>query len=186
MPRYMLRLLLAGIISELAFDLAFFKTPIELGHQNVMFTFALGVVAVYCAQEIMRRIKNRPLAAFAGLLPAAVCAAAAGFLRTDYGFQGVLFVYLVWMAGENRYLRAGAAALGCVLLSFSITQGFVSFNGLQLFSIVALIPILLYNGRRGPGGLFAKYGFYLFYPMHLFFLYGARLLWSIYGILWLK
>ena len=177
MPRYILRLFLAGIISEIAFDLAFFKTPFDIRHQNVMFTFALGVLAVFITQEILRRFKNRSLAIPAGFIAAALCAATGELLRTDYGYQGVLFVYLVWMAGENKWLRCGAAAMGCFLLSFSIAQGSVSFNGLQLYSVLALIPIFLYNGRRGPGGLFAKYGFYLFYPAHLLALYGIRLLW---------
>ena len=42
-----------------------------------------------------------------------------------------------------------------------------------IFAAVALIPMLLYNGKPGPkpkskwGAALLKYGFYLFYPLHL-------------------
>ena len=45
---------------------------------------------------------------------------------------------------------------------------------LQLYSLLALLPISLYNGKRGYK--FNKYVFYAFYPVHLIILYAIRLL----------
>jgi hypothetical protein len=41
-------------------------------------------------------------------------------------------------------------------------------GGAQWLMVFALIPIVLYNGRRGKG---SKYFFYIFYPAHIYALY---------------
>ncbi|MCD8007662.1 MAG: hypothetical protein LUF68_01780, partial [Clostridiales bacterium] len=42
-------------------------------------------------------------------------------------------------------------------------------GGIDSFGIVALVPILLYNGQRGPnpGGKWGQWFFYAYYPLHL-------------------
>ena len=44
--KYVRRLFLFALISEVPFDLAFFRTPFALDHQNVYWTLALGVLAM--------------------------------------------------------------------------------------------------------------------------------------------
>ena len=44
--KYVRRLLLFGLLSEVPFDLAFFRTPFAPQHQNVYWTLALGVLAM--------------------------------------------------------------------------------------------------------------------------------------------
>ena len=46
--KYVRRLLLFGLLSEVPFDLAFFRTPFAPQHQNVYWTLALGVLAMAC------------------------------------------------------------------------------------------------------------------------------------------
>ena len=41
-------------------------------------------------------------------------------------------------------------------------------NSLEMYSFVAILLILLYNGKRGYN---VKYLFYVFYPLHLLILY---------------
>ena len=41
----------------------------------------------------------------------------------------------------------------------------------QGFAVFALIPIWLYNGRKGVSSKALQYGFYAFYPVHLLVLY---------------
>ena len=43
---YLGRLVLFGILSEVPFDLAFFRTPFDPSAQNVYWTLALGVLAM--------------------------------------------------------------------------------------------------------------------------------------------
>ena len=44
----------------------------------------------------------------------------------------------------------------------------------QAFSLLALIPIWLYDGQKGFGGKRFQFIAYLFYPAHLFALYLIR------------
>ena len=48
----------------------------------------------------------------------------------------------------------------------------------QGFAVLALLPIWLYNGRRGGGGKTLQTAFYAFYPVHRRVLY---LLFSLLG-----
>lgn len=41
----------------------------------------------------------------------------------------------------------------------------------QFWMILAIIPISLYNGERGPGGVVAKYFFYIYYPLHIWVIF---------------
>ena len=40
-------------------------------------------------------------------------------------------------------------------------------GGVEVYAVLALIPILLYNGQRGHQTKVMQYGFYIFYPAHL-------------------
>ena len=43
-----------------------------------------------------------------------------------------------------------------------------AMGGVEVYAVLALIPILLYNGQKGAGRRKAmQYGFYIFYPAHL-------------------
>lgn len=48
---------------------------------------------------------------------------------------------------------------------------FTEMNSIQVYSIFALIPILLYNGKRGYNKKWFKIGSYLFFPLHLLTIY---------------
>lgn len=44
------------------------------------------------------------------------------------------------------------------------------FDDIQWFMIFAVIPILMYNNKKGKGGKAAKYLFYIYYPAHIYIL----------------
>jgi hypothetical protein len=80
-------------------------------------------------------------------------------------FMG-LFFYLL-----RKYRPAQAAlilAIGALSWYGSLDNpGAGDFQWLMVF---AVIPLLLYNGKRGRGG---KYFFYVYYPAHIYLLYCA-------------
>jgi TraX protein len=45
----------------------------------------------------------------------------------------------------------------------------------QWMMVFAIIPIGLYNQRRGYQSMWAKYGFYLYYPLHIWILYAGSI-----------
>ena len=142
--RYLLRLTGFALLSELPFDLAFYG-GIEWGHQNVYFTLALGLLALWAIQS----------RGMEGWLLALTAALAAELLGCDYGMYGVLLILLL-----DRFHSALSEQLaGAALLN-------LAFFGLQTqtLSLIALPLLWLYNGKRGRDD---RRLFYLYYPAHL-------------------
>ncbi|MDR0709816.1 MAG: conjugal transfer protein TraX [Spirochaetaceae bacterium] len=77
-------------------------------------------------------------------------------------FMGVVFYIL-------RKYRLAQAALVLVISALSWYSSKDSAPGdFQWLMIFAVIPMFLYNGKRGRGG---KYFFYVFYPAHIYLFY---------------
>lgn len=151
--RYGLRLFAFGVLSEPFYDLAFFGTPVYIGRQNVLFTFALGVLMLY----LWLSFENMVFRCFAVLM----VLLAAEFFAVDYSSMGllmILFFYCFYNENLKRDLVIGAVN---VLL----------MGGRQIFAVFSLIPLHFYNGEKGKTG---KAVFYLFYPLHLAVLAGIR------------
>ena len=85
--------------------------------------------------------------------------------NVDYGIWGVLFPVFVYLGGNRKWLKLLLAAIPLVFLAVSYTD--------QWYALFALIPLLLYNGKRGK--LKMKYLFYIYYPLHLVVIYGISL-----------
>ena len=128
------------------------------GHMNVFYTLALGL-ALICFMDSGRR------RALPGMQSIAAFAALAGALLlietdADYSLTGIMLILMLYFFRESRiFTAAGLCLWACVQYGF---------NGANLLftlcAAAALLPILLYNGRKGPS---AKYFFYCFYPVHL-------------------
>ena len=113
-------------------------------------------------------LKNRRALAF--VLTALVMAAAFFLLErlnTDYGGWGMLLVvmfYGVHRAPGGAVSKMIAQLFGLAFFSIASMGGYVS---IELWSLVALVPIWLYNGQRGFSPKAVQYGFYAFYPVHI-------------------
>ena len=158
--RYALRLSLFALVSEIPFDLATSGPLVgqttwwNPAYQNVFFTLLCGLLTLWA----MDCCEKRGAWPAWGRLLAQLGACAAGMaaavlLRADYDFTGVLAIVLFYLLRRRRTL-AGAA--GCAAL---LTKGIM-----EAAAFLSLLPISLYNGRRGPR---LKYFFYAFYPAHL-------------------
>jgi hypothetical protein len=104
--KYVARLALFAVVSELPFDLALFIQNRNLGlsdfmlfneHQNVFLTLALGACCIWAFQFMTKGIMK-----YARFIPCLACIALGDLLRTDYGSMGVLFIFLLYMAPELR------------------------------------------------------------------------------------
>ena len=174
--RYLKRMFLFALLSEIPFNLmtggAFFN-PL---HQNVMFTFCLALLLLRMVDKAWSRHwwEGMLVAVFGGCLGYGL-----GFLTfVDYYGYGVITVLIFWMGRKVRYGRllelAGLAYINVELIG---GMGYVlEFSGWemwvpqQVFALLALIPIWLYNGQRGPGGKKWQYFSYAFYPAHILIL----------------
>lgn len=144
--KYLTRMFLFAVVSEIPFDLAVFHTPFYWGYQNVFFTLFLGLLALAGIRWGTGLWKQA--------LALIVCVGAAQLINCDYGAFGVFFIVLLYM---TRYDKKTQTVLGALSLVW------------ELPGILAFIPIRLYNGTRGRCG--NKYFFYAFYPAHLLILW---------------
>ena len=87
----------------------------------------------------------------------------------------LLFAHFL-TANEKRMgrFKYGVLPFGAILLVY---VGLVVFGigimggvSIELWSLAALLPLWLYNGRRGYSNRAVQYGFYAFYPVHILIL----------------
>lgn len=149
MKKYVRRLFLFALISEVPFDLAFFRTPFALDHQNVYWTLALGVLAMAGLKHFE---KPDGSASWKGLLCAAGCTLAALLACTDYDGSGVLIICALYLTRGDRKRQC---IVGALLFLFELTAP------------LAFVLVWFYNGQRGACSPLQKKAFYWFYPVHL-------------------
>lgn len=174
---YAKRLFIFALVSEIPFNLFYGSSYIYPFHQNVMFTLLLGLLAVKAISKFQaeRTLKNGAIAVGGGL--GAVILGAVGFV--DYGAMGVMTVILFYLFRDFPFAWL-AQLVGMYLLNIHFFSGMfipIELFGrtfefqTQGFALLALIPIHLYNGKKGKGGKFFKYSMYVFYPLHMLILY---------------
>lgn len=164
--KYLLRLVIFALVSEIPFDFAFNLSRtavfsgkiIEFSYQNVFFTLAIGLLTVIVLQTISDTKWNTVIKIVMNIA-VTIAGMSLGFLlRTDYGAVGVLAIVMMYLFRKRRIL---ATAMTCVILMAS--------SVLEISAFLVLLPIAYYNGKRGWN---LKYVFYAFYPLHLLLLWG--------------
>jgi hypothetical protein len=154
--------------------------------QSILTTFALGIITVYAMQLADKRRDITGAAAVAGaiLLDACACFVLPALLVStdysiDYGFWGVLLPAICYIPRifftdmeetRRRLLTLACCAVGLVLVNLEMT----SMQAFQWWSLVALVPLAFYNGKRGKWHM--KYLFYIYYPAHLVVVWAISLL----------
>lgn len=187
--RYALRLALFAVISQVPFTL-FCGYGSFLHKGNVFFTLLCALLVLWATDGML---KNKVLR-WVCFLPslAAVVLFHFGILSSDYGLKGILLALTFRYLYRSKLLTVLGTfvsvffpqLVGYGLQCYHLLQGReeifqppTDWALTQAFSLLALIPIFLYNGKRGrmPENKFAakavQWGFYLFYPLHMLLLY---------------
>ena len=178
--RYLLRLVLFGLISHYPFNWIFFPLSSK-PHTGTMFTLALGLAGIWILDTMLRVFPpsadpkgkgtgNRWLNLLVTMLVSCPAVFAlcwiAKTIGSDYSYGGVMTIVIMYLLRQSRDLQA---ILGWAWLAF--------YNSYELYAIPGFFLIRCYNGTRGKQ---YKYFFYIFYPAHLLILYLIRK--SIFGL----
>lgn len=154
--RYFLSLLLFAAISEVPWYLLNGAD----GTHNVMFTLALGVLAL----TAFERLREHRVLCCCSILMTAWLAA---WFGTDYEWRGVLMIIVFYLLGMVKNTPVTLRRMLQLLFAFPLMMHY-GITG----ALFACVVIFLYDGTRGfIHGNVAKYGFYIFYPAHLFLLW---------------
>lgn len=167
--RYLARMGLFTLLSELPFDLMTGRMSISmmangagftavlqaaLRGQNVLFTLLLGLAAL----KGYVILQNRCQPQFAVFWCVVMCSLAAA-CRTDYGWAGVALICFLYRFRQEPVWRTVSGYATLVL-------------GVNPTEIPALLSFFLmdrYDGRRGADRF--RWGFYVLYPLHMFILW---------------
>lgn len=156
--KYAGRLFLFALVSEIPFDLGFAGKAFYWQYQNVFFTLFIGLLVLIGFRFVEGKVEwNRMVRAVLHLLLLATGMFAADLLMTDYSGMGVLTIAAMYLCRRSRWLEMGA---GCTALTI------MSLNEMPAF--LTMIPVGMYNGKRGWN---LKWIFYIFYPAHILLLY---------------
>lgn len=152
--KYLINLLIFGILSEVPFDLFTSRELFNKNWNNIMFTLALSLITIWIVDEMKGRLakKSKALWYGASVLVVAVMCAVAMFFSLDYDYHAIIVAYLFYLFYEKPLY---GAALGYL----SIIK--------ELYSVLGFAATLTYNGERGKQ---YKWLNYAFYPVHLLIL----------------
>ena len=163
--KYILRLGIGILLAELPFDILF-EGGFTWAYQSVMVTLTLGAIMLLCMRKTEKKgVKLLLVIPFTVLAELAKC---------DYGGWGIVII-----AVFGLFDGAGLQTLALLLVNGYMESARVPILGIpvsvQLFAVLAMVPIALYSGRKLSHSKTLQWAFYLFYPVHLL------LLWIVLG-----
>jgi len=166
--KYFARLIIFGFISHVPY-VYFINGEITIFPFSVMYTLALGLLAVYCLDRIKNEQSLTLALAFIVILS----------IPGDWMYIAIAFCAAFYLYRDDFTKQCRAIAIITIfmfifqfLTKLIVGSSFLDAllgSGFQL-GIVLCLPILkLYNGQRG-GNALSKWMFYVFYPLHLLIL----------------
>lgn len=159
---YSHRLLLLALLSEIPFDLLIFGRIANGVEQNVLFSLFFGLMALQGAYAL----QNRPLFA---MLSAALLCMGAMLCRVSYGWLGIALCLCFYYAQENKWRMAFSLSTILLIYSLSLLLSGVATSWVlvSFCALLSLVPLLCYNGKRGPRSPLLTFAFYASYPLHI-------------------
>ena len=200
--RYAYRLALFALISQLPFTLMLKSSIIDgstslqpllweyVHHGSVITSLLISFLCLWLLEGCKEKLWSRILSWLVVL--GVVALYLSGAIRSDYGPKCVLMVLCFYYFRQTPGLMVLMASASLCAILFQdqflcVLQGSRgefpmpdSWTLKQLFSLLSMIPILLYNGKKGwspstqPWKKLWQLGFYAYYPLHmtvLFFLF---------------
>ena len=176
--KYILRMLLFAVLSEIPFDLMYGGTWFYPVHQNVLWTFLLSLLGVWLMEQVRKKGKTWMyllvcvLVVLAGLVLGTLC-------MVDYYGVGVLTVFVFYFLHGRKWWCFLGQLAALYWLNVELLGGLmypVQLFGMEFelcqqgLALLALIPIWLYRGRQGYHSKPFQYLCYAFYPVHMLLL----------------
>lgn len=187
--QYATRLFIVALISEVPFNLMCDNSLYSFNYQNTIFELLISLMAIIAVQNIKqsKRVNIQLILDVFVIFSALILSEALNF---DYGIHGVLLAIAFEICYNSSIEKIGVAfsiwLIFGILYSSTYTVSIEWLNTdltVQSFSLLAIIPLWLYNGTKGFSltvrdcskiDLF-QYFKYLFYPAHLIVLYIIKL-----------
>lgn len=200
LKKYLVRLFVFALISEIPFDLMCGGTWFFPVQQNVLWTFIISILCMLIMDQ-PKKITNK-IVRYSVFSVVALLTLLLGFIigtltMVDYFGGGIIMVLIFFLFREdeilsfkvnykkewmrtavvwiNRLLQAYFVWSICSELIGGLCENITVFGRtfevvVEAFGIFALIPIWFYKGRQGHHSKAFKYFCYSFYPAHILIL----------------
>lgn len=141
-------------------------------HNNIFLTLTAGFILLVLSEKI-KESRSLGQGLLYGLLLVGILVVGAAF--TEGGAVVLPFILLTYVTtGHNKVRYLLYLVFSGLLFMTSYVPYETTTETLQMlafnsdFCFILVIPfLLLYNGKKGNSSLVSKWGFYLFYPAHL-------------------
>lgn len=177
LKKYVKRLFIFALISEIPFNLAMGSSITYILRQNVLWAFLIGIWLIY----LNEKVKNKKL--FVRVI-VGISTTLLGYILgfatfVDYYGYGIAMILIFYFFRGEKYWNYLGQFLALAYVNIELMKGLsyevnlfnkVYFIPQQAFALLSLIPIWLYHGKQGPHNKVIKYVYYAFYPVHLLIL----------------
>ena len=176
--KYILRMLLFAVLSEIPFDLMYGGTWFYPVHQNVLWTFLLSLLGVWLMEQVRKKGKTW-MYLLVCVLVVLACLVLGTLCMVDYYGVGVLTVFVFYFLHGRKWWCFLGQLAALYWLNVELLGGLmypVQLFGMEFelcqqgLALLALIPIWLYRGRQGYHSKPFQYLCYAFYPVHMLLL----------------
>ncbi|MBQ7821253.1 MAG: hypothetical protein IJ391_03120 [Clostridia bacterium] len=184
--RYFLRVFVLGALCQAVFTaVEIISGDFNSVYLNILFTFSLSIILCYSWLRLEDSIKSKDniritvnAVSFAVLIALAfIFELFCNYSRKligitvtlDYGILGVLLPLSAVIFADKKD-KFTSFTVASVIFALYRAQ----FTWYSCLSLLSLPILALYNGKRGSSRF--KYGFYVFYPVHLAAIYLTRIL----------
>ena len=152
--KYLLNLLIFGVISEVPFDMFTTASFFNMNWNNIMFTLALVLVTIWSIDTLKRKMQRLPKALwyFVSFLIVGTMCMVSMFLSLDYEHHAILIGYFFYLFHD--------------MTIFAIPFGYASMFK-EPWALLGFGLTLTYNGERGKQNKMLNYWFY---PVHMLIL----------------
>ena len=174
LKKYVLRLLIFALISEIPFNLVMSSSWIAPLHQNVLWTFLIGILLIFLNEKANKKALWVRILVFIGTVLLGCLLGIITFV--DYNHGGILIILMFYVFRERKWWALLGQIVCLYFISVEVISGqFIPIElfgktfelVVQSFCVLALIPIWLYQGKQGPYNKAIRYLYYGFYPAHL-------------------
>ena len=178
LKKYVCRILLFAILSEIPFNLAMGSRWFYPIHQNVLWSFLISLGLIHwnekarTAGKMWMRILIGCVTVLLGYIVGLVT-------MVDFYHAGIMTVLVFYFFRQRKWWSYAGQAICLWYINTEMLGGFsyelqlfgqTYFLVRQSFALLALIPIWLYRGKQGYHSKTLQMVYYMFYPLHLLIL----------------
>ena len=175
LKKYVKRLLVFALISEIPFNLAMGSSIFYPIHQNVLWSFLISIGLIHWNEKAKKTGKNWKQVAI-GCVTIILGYILGLLTMVDFYHAGILMVLVFYFFRQKKWWSYIGQVVCLWYINAELLGGYgyeiqlfgeTYFLQRQTFAMLALIPIWLYRGRQGYHSKLFKYICYGFYPIHL-------------------